>query len=444
MGVARRSTTSADDAGSDQRDAYKSRKVVPDRWAASASRTQRFDLHLQRSKAVDSEPVQVLRGRSRLTAGPLWRGHRARKSPACGKRQCAAIMDRLQGELMLLDECRLPVVLAPLAGGPSTPELCAAVSQAGGLGFLAAGYLPAADLESRIRRTRALTPRPFGVNLFVPAPPADPAVVEEYARRLEPAARELGIRLGEPRNDDDDWEAKLALLNESQVPLVSFTFGCPAPDVISRLQGSGSEVWVTTTTVEEACLAQAAGADGLVVQGLEAGGHRGGFTDIDDAIGLLALLQLVGTATSLPMIAAGAIATGAGLAAALTAGARAGALGTAFLRCPEAGTSSVHRHALEQQQPTAVTRAFTGRLARGVRNRFMDEHSDAAPPAYPLVHHLTAPLRAYGRTAGDADLVNLWAGQAYPLSADLPAGEVVGRVAADARTALDRARRLLD
>jgi nitronate monooxygenase len=340
---------------------------------------------------------------------------------------------------LLLDECRVPVVLAPLAGGPSTPELCAAVSEAGGLGFLAAGYLAATELAARLDRTRELTARPFGVNLFVPTAGGDPAAVEAYAQHLESEARRAGVRLGEPRTDDDDWEAKVDLLTAFPVPLVSFTFGCPPRDVITRLRRLGSEVWVTVTSLEEAHLAVSAGADGLVVQGFEAGGHRGGFTDTDDATGLLALLQLIGSAVSVPLIAAGGIMTGAGLAAVLTAGARAGATGTAFLRCPEAGTSLVYRNALEGQEPTVLTRAFTGRLARGVRNRFLDEHSGAAPSAYPQVHHLTAPLRAHGRSIGDAELVNLWAGQAYTLAAAQSAADVVRRVAEEARAALDRA-----
>jgi nitronate monooxygenase len=227
------------------------------------------------------------------------------------------------------------------------------------------------------------------------------------------------------------------------VRLVSFTFGGAPTDVIARLQRSGSEVWVTVTSLDEAHVAVSAGANGLVVQGFEAGGHRGGFTDTDDATGLLALLQLIGAAVSLPLIAAGGIMTGAGLAAVLTAG-RAGAMGTAFLCCPEAGTSLVHRSAFEQPQSTVLTRAFTGRLARGGRNRFLDEHSDAAPSAYPQVHHLTAPLRAHGRSVGDAGLVNHWAEQAYPLAADEPAGDVVRRVCREARAALDRARRVLN
>lgn len=345
---------------------------------------------------------------------------------------------------MLLDTCAAPVVLAPLAGGPSTPELCAAVSEAGGLGFLAAGYLPATELAARISRTRELTAQPFGVNLFVPGPGGDAAAVDAYAQHLAPEVAETGVGLGEPRGDDDDWSAKLDLLTGSPVPLVSFTFGCPAPDVIDSLRRVGTEVWVTVTSVAEADLAQQAGAEGLVVQGLEAGGHRGGFTDDScDELGLLALLQSIRSATTLPLVAAGGIMSGPGLAAALAAGARAGAMGTAFLRCPEAGTSPVHRSALTQGRPTALTRAFTGRLARGIRNRFLDEHSAAAPPAYPQVHHLTAPLRAHGRKVGDSDLVNLWAGQAYPLATAMPAGEIVTRVTEAARVALDHARQTL-
>lgn len=345
---------------------------------------------------------------------------------------------------MLLDECPVPVVLAPLAGGPSTPELAAAVSDAGALGFLAAGYLSASDLAARIARTRALTARPFGVNVFVPQPAGDPEALKAYAQRLGSEAAKAGQRLGEPRADDDDWTAKIALLAETPMPLVSFTFGCPPGDVIARLQGSGSEVWVTVTSVEEARQAHSAGADALVVQGFEAGGHRGGFTDTDDATGLLTLLQVIAHAVSLPLIATGGIATGHGLAAVLAAGARAGALGSAFLLCPEAGTSPVHRAALTHPHATALTRAFTGRLARGLRNRFLDEHSSSAPSAYPEIHHLTAPLRAHGRAVDDPDLVNLWAGQAYALARSEPAAEIVRRVAEEARAALRRATELLD
>ncbi|MEV5708172.1 nitronate monooxygenase [Actinoallomurus sp. NPDC052274] len=341
---------------------------------------------------------------------------------------------------MILDELPVPIVLAPLAGGPSTPELTAAVSEAGGLGFLAAGYLTTESLRTRLDETRARTRRPIGVNLFVPGRPAAPETVARYAAGLAEEAARAGAGLGEPRFEDDEWAAKLDLLAAAPVPVVSFTFGCPPADVVERLRRAGSEVWVTVTREEEAVQAVDAGADALVVQGAEAGGHRASFVDDPadrgEGIGLLSLLQLLRHAVDVPLVASGGIATGAGVAAALAAGASAAQLGTAFLRCPEAGTPLVHRQALASATPTAMTRAFTGRLARGIRNGFLDRHSDDAPVAYPEVHHVTAPLRQAARAAGDPDLVNLWAGQAHALAREVPAGELVGLLAAETDAAL--------
>jgi nitronate monooxygenase len=340
---------------------------------------------------------------------------------------------------MIADERPVPVVLAPLAGGPSTPRLAAAVSGAGGLGFLGAGYLSAQRLADDVHATRGLTGEPFGVNLFVPGPPSPPDAVAAYAASLAGEAQRAGVPLGEGRWSDDDFGAKVDLLAGDPVAVVSFTFGCPAPEVVDRLRAAGSEVWVTVTSTAEARTAATAGADALVVQGAEAGGHRGGFTDSDETVGLLPLLQLVAAATDLPLVAAGGIATGAGVAAVLAAGARAASVGSAFLSCPEAGTPEVLRQSLRGTAPTALTRAFTGRAARGIRNRLLDEHAADAPSAYPEVHFLTAPLRQAARAAGDPDVVNLWAGQAYQLTAELPAAELVRRLHAEARQAAARA-----
>jgi nitronate monooxygenase len=306
---------------------------------------------------------------------------------------------------VIADTLGIPIVLAPLAGGPSTPELAAAVSNAGGLGFLAAGYLTADALRERIAATRALTDRPFAVNLFVPGPRAEPTVYADYVRDL-----------GEPRWDDDDWDAKLELLRADPVALVSFTFGCPDP-----LPELGCERWVTITTPSEARAAMASGADGVVAQGSEAGGHRGTWVDAPDVepIGTLALLQLVDA----PKIAAGGIMTPAAVRAVLELGAVAAACGTAFMRAPEAGTTPVHAERLASSDPTGLTRAFSGRLARGIRNRFMEEHADA-PIAYPEIHYATASLRASARAAGDGEAFNLWAGQAHALARARPAGEI--------------------
>ncbi|GII63946.1 oxidoreductase [Sphaerisporangium krabiense] len=335
---------------------------------------------------------------------------------------------------------RHPIVQAPLAGGPSTPELAVAVSGAGGLGFLAAGYRAPGDLDAEIAFVRERTDAPFGVNLFVPSTgEPDRAAVEAYAARLRPEADRSGVALGAPAYDDDGWEDKLGIVVARRVPVVSFTFGLPSREVIARVRAAGTCVLVTVTTPEEAVAAADAGADGLVAQGIEAGGHRGGFRDDAGDLGLLALLRLVLRATPLPVVASGGIADGEGVAAALAAGAVAAQLGTAFLRTPEAGTNPAHRAALDAYDRTEITRAFTGRRARGLANRFLRDHSAAAPAAYPQIHHLTAPLRAAARRSGDPDLLNLWAGQAYSLTEELPAADLVHRLSTDARAALARA-----
>jgi nitronate monooxygenase len=336
-----------------------------------------------------------------------------------------------------LDE---PIVQAPLAGGPSTPALAIAVCEAGGLGFLAAGYKQPDAVRKEIEEVRAATERPFGVNLFVPSErPADPATVRAYLEQLLPEAARQGAELGEPRFDDDGWEQKLELVRELRPAVVSFTFGRPPAQVIDSLHERDIAAWVTVTTVEEAQQASEVGADALVVQGIEAGGHRGGFADGDgDGWGLLALLRVAATTVGRPLIAAGGIGDGAGVAAVLCAGATAAQIGTALMLSPEAGTTDAQRELLGQPIPTRLTRAFTGRTARGLVNRFLDEHSAAAPVAYPEIHHATSPLRAAARRHGDADAFNLWAGQAHTLARELPAGEIVRTLAADARSIIRR------
>jgi nitronate monooxygenase len=187
--------------------------------------------------------------------------------------------------------------------------------------------------------------------------------------------------------------------------------------------------------------AVAVAADALVVQGTEAGGHRGGLDDASD-LSLLPLLRLVARETDLPLVAAGGIGDGASVAAVLAGGATAAQVGTAFLRAPEAKTSAAHRAALAGAGATAITRAFTGRRARGIVNEFMRAHPDA-PAAYPQIHQLTAPLRAAARAAGDTQAINLWAGQAYPLAEDLPAADLVRKLSTDARAALSAASKRL-
>lgn len=329
---------------------------------------------------------------------------------------------------MLLESLSRPIVAAPMGGGPTTPELVRAVSEAGGFGFLAAGYRSAEEVAAEVRGMgEGLR---FGVNLFVPGPRAE---AEEYADYVEG----LGKEAGEPRWSDDEWEGKLELLVAEPVAVVSFTFGCPEEAVLGRLREAGSECWLTVTDVAEAEQAVAAGADVLIAQGYEAGAHQGTY-DLaaeDEPYGLLALLQLLRAETELPLVASGGIGSGAGVAACLAAGARAVQLGTAFMLCPEAGTSPAHRRVLRERRPTRLTRAFTGRRARGAVNRFLSEHEDA-PAAYPEVHYATAPIRAAAREAGDAEDLNLWAGQAHWLAREEPAATVVDRFTDEARAAL--------
>jgi nitronate monooxygenase len=352
-------------------------------------------------------------------------------------------------------ELARPIVQAPMAGRISTPKLAAAVSDAGGLGFLAAGYREPEAVAAEVAELRRLTERPFGLNIFATGgEAADPAVVEEYAARI-------GVEgeLGEPRHDDDHFDAKLALAAELAIPVVSFTFGAPTAAQIEELHRAGCAVWVTVTTPAEAAAALAVAADGtttpvggapsptavpdaLVLQGFEAGGHRGSFDDLaPEDLGLLTLLRLVAGITDVPLIASGGLFDGAGIAATLVAGAAAAQLGTAFMLCPEAATSPAHRLAIESEAETDITRAFTGRRARGIVNRFMRDHEPAAPSAYPEIHHLTSPLRRVARESGDPDGFHLWAGQAHARSRALPASDLVDVFAAETQAALASAAR---
>jgi len=327
---------------------------------------------------------------------------------------------------------RHPIVLAPLAGGPSTPALAAAVTNAGGLGFVAGGYLTAEALDERIREARALTDGAIGVNLFLlHAVPIDEEALAAYTAELEPEARRRGVELGEAVFEDDGWDAKLEVVLDRGVEVVSTTFGCPPAGAVRRLREAGTSVWLTVGSLPEARAARAAGADAIVLQGVEGGGHRASWADEEDAdVPTLELLQAAAAEIEVPLVATGGIADGAGIAAALDAGARAAQLGTAFLLCAEAGTHEAHRRALRAGGSTALTRAFTGRRARGIVNEFMRRYVDA-PSAYPHVHHLTAPLRAAARAVGDADGFNLWAGERFERSRELPAGALVEQLAAE-------------
>jgi len=249
------------------------------------------------------------------------------------------------------------------------------VSEAGALGFLAAGYKTPAGLERELAEVRSLTSHPFGVNLFYPArDEVDGDAVAAYAERLRGEAARFGVAPGEPRWSDDGWEAKLELVTRERPAVVSFTFGCAGPEVAESLHREGIAVWCTVTSVDEAEAAAAAGVDALVVQGAEAGGHQGFFLgEPAEPLPLRRLLQLVAPATGLPLVAAGGIADGSGMAAALAGGASAAQVGTWFLLAPEAGTSEPHRRSLGGDGPdetdARVHRAHSPRYRESVHDR---------------------------------------------------------------------------
>ncbi|WP_306187114.1 MULTISPECIES: nitronate monooxygenase [unclassified Streptomyces] len=332
-----------------------------------------------------------------------------------------------------------PIVQAPMAGGPSGPRLAAAVSDAGGLGFLAAGYKTADGMYQEIKQLRGLTGRPFGVNVFVPqSEHAESGAVDLYAQQLAGEATWYGTELGDPEcARDDGYDVKLAVLLDDPVPVVSFHFGVPTREVIDALHRAGTFTLVTATTVEEALAVQRAGADAVVAQGVEAGGHQGTHRDLPEndgsGIGVLSLVAQIREAVNLPVVAAGGIMRGGQIAAVLAAGASAAQLGTAFLTTPESGAHDLHKQALTDPlfPHTELTRAFSGRPARGLVNRFMREHGPYAPAAYPEINYLAAPLRRAAAEAGDPQGMALWAGQGHRMARELPAGQLVELLAAE-------------
>ncbi|MET9201745.1 nitronate monooxygenase [Gordonia sp. NPDC003585] len=346
-------------------------------------------------------------------------------------------------------DIEVPIVCAPMAGGPTTPALVRAIAEAGGLGMLAAGYLTAAALAPLVEEVDEATEGRYGVNLFLPGrdvleDASDPlaADVTNYRRRLARYADRYGVEVGEPRWFDEDIAAKVSVLADHRPALVTVTFGDPGPDLVERIHREvGAAVGVTVTSVIEAHAAVASGADLLIAQGIEAGGHRGIWTDDPrdplggPGLGSHDLVAELAAAQYLPVIAAGGLMSGADIVAVRGAGAIGAQLGTAFLRADEAGTSVVHRTALADhnragEPETVITRAFSGRPARSLATSFAEDNADA-PAAYPQVHYMTKPIRAAAASAGVADDVNLWAGTGWRRARTGSAAAIVDRVRAE-------------
>jgi nitronate monooxygenase len=326
----------------------------------------------------------------------------------------------------------LPVLAAPMSGGPTTPTLVTEAADAGSLGFPAGGYQTPEALAAQIQQMRDAGDRelPFGVNLFAPSAfRVNIDSYREYRDLIQPVADRYQIDLSTiaPNEADDHWDSKIELLLSAPVPLVSFTFAVPDASVIAALRRGGTVVAQTVTTVDEAILASERGVDLIVLQGSAAGGHSATLTP-SGAPSNIALTDLVGhvaRAVGLPIIAAGGIAKSSQVARAIDAGAAAVMVGTALLLSPESGASRSHREALREHRDTVVTRAFTGRLARALRNEFTTRYSRSAPLGYPALHHLTSPIRKVGVAAGDVEVINPWAGTGYPHATTEPAAGIL-------------------
>jgi NAD(P)H-dependent flavin oxidoreductase YrpB (nitropropane dioxygenase family) len=323
----------------------------------------------------------------------------------------------------------LPVLAAPMAGGPSTPALMLAAAEAGSAGFLAAGYKTPEAMLAEIEEVRTRTDA-YGVNLFVPTPvPVDRAAYAAYRELLQPLAERLQVELPtEPVEDDDHWQAKVDALVEVAPPVVSFTFGIPEAAALDALRSAGCLLVQTVTSLDEARQAAEAGVDALVVQSTSAGGHSGTFTPASPPA-LLALPDLVGVTVAsvdLPVVAAGGVGTVTDVQDALDAGAEAVLVGTLLLLSDEAGTNAGHRAGLASARDERVTtHAFSGRPAGALVNEFLAAYDGRGPLGYPAVHHLTGPIRRAAAAQADPEHVNLWAGAGHRHVRTGPAGEIL-------------------
>jgi nitronate monooxygenase len=341
---------------------------------------------------------------------------------------------------------RYPIIQAPMAGA-STPEMAAAVTRAGGLGSLGVALQSLDATRANCEAIRTTTNGAYNINFFVhKAPTFDAAKGDAVRQQLAPYYDELN--LGEvpaaetsstPFNEDH-----LALMLEIKPPVVSFHFGLPAPELFEAVKAAGIFTISSATNVGEARQLEAGGIDAIIAQGFEAGGHRGTFTEPyeDGWVGTMALVPQVVDAVSVPVIAAGGIADGRGIAAALALGAEAAQLGTAFLPCPESMIPQVHRDALKgaRDDQTRLTSAFSGRPARGLENHYMREMqaSEKNLPDFPILNTLTGPMRKASAEAGNPDFVSLWSGQAAALNKTLPAGELLEVLVTETETVLKR------
>jgi len=332
-----------------------------------------------------------------------------------------------------------PIILAPMGGGPGTPELIAAVANAGGLGSLGAGYLTPEEIRSAIVRIRSLTTGPLNVNLFAGGyhtqPGVDPAAMLAILTRVH---ERLGIAAPAlPPVLPDPFPAQLEVVLQAKPEVFSFTFGVPDPISMWRLREAGIIVIGTATTVEEARILAIADVDAIVAQGAEAGAHRGTFAGSFEKamVPALDLVEQIIASVRAPVIASGGLMDGRDIASALARGAVAVQMGTAFLACPESGASDAYKRAVlaAQRDTTVITRAYSGRAARGIRNEFIEIVPEEAILAFPHQNSLTRPMRAAAARVGDAGFLSLWAGTGVGRARAIPAKELMEALIAGIR-----------
>ena len=341
-----------------------------------------------------------------------------------------------------------PIIQAPLAGGGDTPDLVAAVGNAGGLGFIGAAYLSPAQIAESAKAVRAKTHRPFGINLFAPLPTSErPQNSEAALQRLAPYFAELGLPAPSlPAKTSESFPEQLEAALQTGTSAFSFTFGVLPPEAVAAIKNKKLLLFGTATTVEEAIALERAGVDAIVTQGSEAGGHRGTFAgDFSSGmIGTMSLVPQVVDAVRVPVIASGGIMDGRGIAAALALGATAVQLGTAFLTCEESGVPPAYKEAIlgAREDQTRITRAFSGRPARGIVNRFMtdveagDGSAEILP--FPLQNAATRPLRSAAARQGRSEFLSLWAGQGVRLARRQSAADLIARLLQETIAALNR------
>ncbi|MET3696724.1 nitronate monooxygenase [Bacillus oleivorans] len=340
---------------------------------------------------------------------------------------------------------KYPIIQAPMAGGVTTSELVAEVSNSGGLGMIGAGYMTPKQMREQIREIKQLTANPFGINLFVPN---EFGATEEEVRDandiLNPIREQLNIQskdnleLPEYNRVVETFIEQIEVILEEKVPVCSFTFGIPSTEVIDKIKQHNIILIGTATTVREAVEIEKTGMDMVVVQGSEAGGHRGNFIygHQESLIGLMSLIPQVVDHVTIPVIAAGGIMDGRGFMASICLGAAGVQMGTAFLTCIESGAPNVHKEAILQadEDETVLTRAFSGKWARGINNKFISEiqHKEESLPDFPVQNTLTQEIRKASLTQNNPDFMSLWSGQSPRLAKNQTVGKLMKNIISEA------------